>query len=187
MFSRKEVLALSLVAAAGLLSYLSGLDYELARTISDRTSHGVSLFFSVEYYIAYMVLAAAFLYLKDRRAACALAASVLLLFLMQAAISEIAPRTRPPEAMPVGDWLMRIIRQTGTSSSFFSGHTASSVAVCTIYLLVGWHPLAMAILALPIIGSRIMLVQHYVSDVAGGIIFGYVTAKIVYLKVAKPK
>lgn len=179
MFSRREFLILSVIALAGILSFLTEFDYFLAETLSSRTSIGVSLFFSYQYYIAFEVTALITLFLKNKRAAAAMVASTIALFLMQAAFTEYAPRERPPQAMSLGEGLMAVIRSTGTSSSFFSGHTASSVAAYTVFGIIDCHPTLMLLLILPIISSRITLVQHYFSDVVGGIVFGYVTTKII--------
>lgn len=162
------------------MSYLSGFDYALAGVLGSRTPVGISLFESSWYYLAFEMFALVFLAVKNRRAAVSLILSFVLLYLMQLAFSEFAPRDRPAEAMEVGDSLMELIRITGASSSFFSGHSATAVAVCVVFQLVGFHPLLVAVLALPILVSRLMLVQHYLSDVAGGVVFGYVTAKAVY-------
>jgi undecaprenyl-diphosphatase len=178
-FSKKEVLAMAVLAGVCVCSYLSGLDYWLARTLSQRSPIGISLFISTAYYAAYILSGVILLFRKNRRAAAALVLSILLLFLMQDAFTVFSPRARPPEAMHIGDWLMNLIKRTGGSSSFFSGHSASSVAVATTYGLLGIHPALMAALAVPILVSRLTLVQHYLSDVIGGIIFGYVTTKII--------
>lgn len=180
IFSKRELAWLLVFALAGLISYLSGLDYSLAEAISHRPAHGISLFFSYQYFIAFEVLAVGVLFFRSRRAASVLVISTLLVFMMQAAFTDFAPRARPPQAMAVGDGLMQFIRGSGASSSFFSGHTASSVAAYTVFALEAYNPLVLFALVFPIILSRITLVQHYLSDVFGGIIFGYVTAKLVY-------
>jgi len=179
-FSRLEIAWLAALALAGVISYLSGLDFNLAVALSGRPSHGISIFFSTVYFALYMVGTATFLFMRDRRAGAAMVLSVILIFLMQAAFTEFSPRARPPQAMPAGDWLMDLIKKSGGTSSFFSGHTAGAVAVATTCMLVGMEPLLMYSLAAPIAISRITLVQHYLSDVVGGVIFGYVTAKLVF-------
>lgn len=180
MFTPKEKAFLAALALLAALSYLTGFDYYLARTLSQRTPHGISLFFSYQYYVAYMVLGTVILYLRNRRAAASLLVSVAMVFLIQFAFTEIAPRPRPPEAMPIGDGLLSFIRHTGGMSSFYSGHTGSSIALATTYMLVGMQPALAFVLAFPIILSRLLLVQHYLSDVLAGIIAGYVFAKAVY-------
>lgn len=180
LFSGRELLFLASVSLAGVTSYLSGFDYALAGVLGSRTPMGVSLFGSSWYYLAFETLALVFLAVKNRRAAVSLVMSVVLLYLMQVALSEFAPRERPAEAMEVGDTLMELIRSAGASSSFFSGHTATAVAVYVVFQMLGCHPLLVAVLALPVLVSRLMLVQHYLSDVAGGVVLGYVTAKVVY-------
>ncbi|MFH1404005.1 MAG: phosphatase PAP2 family protein [Candidatus Altiarchaeota archaeon] len=185
MFSRKDVAFLTATALLGIISYITGLDYYLASTISNRAAHGVSLFFSFQYYVAFMVLSTLIMLVKNRRAAVSMVVSVTLVFLIQGMFTEFAPRARPSEAMLIGAGLMHLIQSSGTSSSFFSGHTASSMVVYVTYMMAGHHPAAMLVLAAPIMASRIMLVQHYLSDVLGGIIFGYVTAKVAYTLVVR--
>jgi undecaprenyl-diphosphatase len=180
MFNRKEYPALGVLAFLALVSYMTGFDYFLAKSLSNRASHGVSLFFSEWYFLAYMLGAFLILLKKNRKAAIALVVSVALVFLVQAIITDIAPRQRPPEAMPIGDGLMKIIRGFGASSSFPSGHTASTVAVFTMFLLIGFHPMVVLFLGIPIMVSRITLVQHYLSDVLGGIVIGYVIAILAF-------
>jgi membrane-associated phospholipid phosphatase len=88
--------------------------------------------------------------------------------------------------MPIGNKLMEKIINFGATGSFFSGHAASAVATYTGYLLINYHPNIILALILPIITSRITLAHHYISDVIGGIIFGYVTTKLVYHTINKP-
>ncbi len=180
IISKEEFIILSAVAFAGLFSYLSGLDGLLADGLSHRTSIGISLFFSLEFYVAYMLASTAVCLRKDRRAASALIIAVILVFLMQAAFTVFAQRARPPQSMPIGNDLLSVIRGAGGSSSFFSGHTASVVVVCTIFYLMRFHPRAAALIGLPIVSSRLTLIQHYLSDILGGIVFGYVTAILTY-------
>jgi len=187
MFTTKEKTFLAALALLGVLSYLTDFDYYLARTLSQRTPHGISLFFSYQYYVAYMVFGAAILYMRNKRAAVSLIVSVALVFLMQFVFTEFAPRPRPPEAMHIGDSLLSFIQHTGGMSSFFSGHTGSSIALATTYMMVGMQPGLAFILALPIILSRLLLVQHYLSDIFGGVIAGYVTAKVVYPNLNRAK
>ncbi|MFH1125709.1 MAG: phosphatase PAP2 family protein, partial [Candidatus Altiarchaeota archaeon] len=180
-----ELWILGTLALIALLSYLSGLDYALAKALSHRTPIGISLLESSWYYLFFELSALVYLLMKKRRAAVSLILSVALLYLMQVAFTEFAPRERPPEAMPVGDFLMDLIRSTGASSSFFSGHSATAVAVYTIFQMINFHPLLVLLLALPVLISRLTLVQHYLSDVIGGAIFGYVTTKIIYTIIKK--
>jgi undecaprenyl-diphosphatase len=180
MLTKKEWAALVILALFAMASYLTGVDYLLAKTLSNRTSHGISLFFSEWYFLAYMLVASAMLLKRDRKALMTLVASVAIIFLIQLAFTKFAPRERPAEAMPIGDGLMKLIRESGASSSFPSGHTASVAAVFALFLLIGFHPAASFLLGLPIAVSRILLVQHYLSDVLGGAIIGYVIAKSVY-------
>ena len=184
-FSRKDIICLSAVALGGLFAYLSGLDYALADGLGNRTTHGISLFFSTEYYLVFMVFSFAFLLHRRRSAALALVVSVVLVFLMQAAFTEFSPRPRPPQALPQGDVLMRFIKSSGGSSSFFSGHAATSMAASTMLILEGVNPALAVAFAVPVMVSRITLVQHYLSDVLGGIVFGYVAGRSVYARLAK--
>ncbi len=121
---------------------------------------------------------------RDRRAGYSLIAAIIAVFLMQAAFTAFAPRSRPAQAMPIGDELLNFIRGSGGTSSFFSGHTASVVIVCTIFYLMQLNPATAFVGGLPIVISRLMPVQHYLSDIMGGIIFGYLTAKIAYKAIA---
>jgi membrane-associated phospholipid phosphatase len=166
---------------------LTGLDYTATKILSHRAPIGISLLISSYYYAAFEVFAIIILLKKNKRAAASLIISIIVLFLMQAAITQIAPRERPPEAMPIGQELMHLIKITGTSSSFFSGHSATAVAVYAIFTLIGYNPLLVLLLTVPILVSRITLVQHYISDVIGGVIIGYVVAKIVYLSLQRKK
>lgn len=187
MFTKAEMFWLGLLALAGLASYLTGLDYQIAQAFSGRTSHGISLLFSSQYFVIYILTSLMVLYLKSRRAAAALSLTIVLLFLMHVSITEFAPRERPYQALPEGDQLMRLIRWSGASSSFFSAHAASVTAVCTAFLLLDTYPLAAVALGLPIVVSRITLIQHYLSDVLGGVIFGYVTMKAAYWAIGKKR
>ena len=189
MFSRRETTVLFLLAVVGLLSFLTGFDYFLARAVSNNSSLGLSrlsLFLSYEYFICFEILAVIVLSLKDKRAAFAVVASTIILALMHLALTEYAPRLRPPQAVIISDKLMAKIFDISASSSFFSGHTASAVAACTGFALIGYHPMFVLALAIPIITSRITLVHHYFSDIIGLIIIGYVITKIVF-RVLKPK
>ncbi|MDD5112202.1 MAG: phosphatase PAP2 family protein [Candidatus Altiarchaeota archaeon] len=180
LFSRKEVEFILILALAGILLYISGLDYALADMLGQRTPTGLSLFVSSWYYVAFEISAFCYLWVKNRRAFASLLASSILLYVMQVAITEIHARERPAEAMQIGGQLMDLIYRTGASSSFFSGHAATVAAACTMFLIIGARPFLVLFLALPIFISRLTLVQHYPSDVAYGIVFGYVTAKIVH-------
>jgi membrane-associated phospholipid phosphatase len=177
LFSRRELKWLAAVSAAAALSWASGFDYWLAEAVSDRAAHGISLFFSSWYYAAYMLAAFAFTARSDWRGGAALAASIAALGALKEAFSILAFRPRPPQAMPVGDGLMRIIQDIGASTSFFSGHTAGVVAAVTVCMFLGMRWRFAAALGLPIIVSRITLAQHYPSDVLGGVVFGYGAAK----------
>jgi membrane-associated phospholipid phosphatase len=181
MFTRKEVTLLGVIAMAALLSYFTRLDYSVAEALSTNASHGTSLFFSSQYYVMFIFTGIIVVFLKRKKAAAALAISIVLIFLMQSVITHIAPRARPPQSMLVEDPLMKAIQWSGASSSFFSGHTASVVAVCTVLMQLEVYPVTAFLLAVPIMTSRITLVHHYISDVLGGIIFGYVTAKAAYV------
>jgi len=177
LLTRREIIALSAIALAGLLSYLSGFDYWLASAMGGRAAHGISLFISTDYFVLFELTGLMVVYLKNRKAAAALIISTILVFALQIAFTDFAPRARPPQALPIGDVLMSIIRRSGASSSFFSGHTASVIAVYATCAGIGLYPTAALLLAVPVIISRLLLVQHYLSDVLGGIIFGYVAAK----------
>lgn len=74
--------------------------------------------------------------------------------------------------MPIGDELMEAILDFGASSSFPSGHSASTVAIAATYMLAGIHGALVWALGLPIIFSRVTLVHHHLSDVVGGLPFG---------------
>ena len=186
LFTKKEIVALAILAALGLASYFSGLDYYVADKLGARTPGGISLFFSSTYYVAFILLGVIVASVKNRRAGAALLASIIIVFLIQAAFTDFAPRARPPQAQHIGDSLMYWIEKSGTTSSFPSGHTMISTAVFTTLLLLDIHPLLVLLLALPIAISRIFLVQHYISDVMGGIIVGYVTTKITYWMIVRP-
>src|SRR3990167_9436287 len=183
--TRKEIFGLSLLALVCILSFLTGFDYFVARTISDRTSMGISLFFSYGYYIVFGVLSLIVLFFKSRRAAATVIVSVIALSLMHTFFTEYTPRERPPEAMPIGDELMNTIMNFKGSSSFFSGHTATVVSVYTVFSLINYHSTLILFLISTIIISRITLVHHYVSDVIAGIIFGYVVTKVIYTIIQK--
>jgi hypothetical protein len=78
-FSNKEKQVLILLALTGLASYLSGLDYLAAKTISNRTPLGISLFFSYWYYIALEITASIILFAKNRKTGATVVLSILLL------------------------------------------------------------------------------------------------------------
>jgi membrane-associated phospholipid phosphatase len=179
--SRRETAVLIILCASALLSYLSGLDYYLADMLGHRTPHGISFVISVEFYIAFMVLSIVFLLLKNRNAGIALILSIAIVFALQIGISDIAPRPRPSQALPIGNFLMEAIKKSGTTSSFFSGHSASSAAVWYFYSIYGIFPFTVLAMAVAIMASRLLLVQHYLSDVLSGAAIGYVTARLTHL------
>jgi membrane-associated phospholipid phosphatase len=185
LFSRKEAYCLLSLSAFGLISYLSGLDDYVAAVLGARTPSGISLFLSSTYYAIFLLTGLVLSTLRRRRAGMALLTSILIVFLIQVAFTDISPRARPPQAQHIGDNLMQWIQRSGTTSSFPSGHTGSSFAVFTTFMLLDMHPLIVLLLALPIAASRILLVQHYVSDVIGGAIVGYVASKAVYRIIAE--
>ncbi|MFH0862142.1 MAG: phosphatase PAP2 family protein [Candidatus Altiarchaeota archaeon] len=187
MFTRRELTWLGLLGLFGLAAYFSGLDFYVAESLAGRASHGISLFFSYQYFVIYILTSLIVLSIRHRRAAAALSLAIVLLFVMHLAITGFAPRARPIQALPEGDQLMRLIRWSGASSSFFSAHTASVVAVCAVFIILDFHPIAAVALGVPIILSRITLIQHYPSDILGGVIFGYVTMKVAYWAVRKKR
>ncbi len=89
--------------------------------------------------------------------------------------------------MPIGDELMEAILDFGASSSFPSGHSASTVAIAATYMLAGIHGALVWALGLPIIFSRVTLVHHHLSDVVGGCLLGYVAAKMLYVRIVGVK
>jgi len=184
-FTKKETAILAILAALGLASYLSGLDNVVADNLGVRTPTGISLFFSTTYYVAFLLGGVVLATLKDRRAGAALVTSIILVFIIQAAFTQFAPRTRPPQAQHIGDSLMHWIQESGTTSSFPSGHSGSSVAVYATLTFLGINPLSALLLMLPIPISRLLLVQHYLSDVLGGAAIGYVLAKVSFMFLKK--
>ncbi len=102
-------------------------------------------------------------------------------------IKHLVERVRPIIAYPIDNPLIKL----PTSSSFPSGHTASSVAVayvlCTYIKRYRVYFISLAAL----IGfSRIYLYVHYFSDVMGGVVVGLmcgILAVFIVKKINKKK
>jgi membrane-associated phospholipid phosphatase len=176
IFSRREVRWLVVLGVLGLVSYLSGLDYSMAEYfMAQDTStplHSLFLFFSYQYFILYLLVSGVILYrMRKLWGFDSLLTSLIVLFILHMAISSFMPRDRP---LVEDDAVKALIIQLGMSSSFFSYHTASVVAICTIFLEIGYCPQTAILLGVPIIISRLTLSHHYLSDIIGGIIIGYI-------------
>lgn len=102
--------------------------------------------------------------------------------LTEGVIKHLVERVRPIIAYPIDNPLIKL----PTSSSFPSGHTASSVAVA--YVLCTYikrYRVYFISLAAFIGFSRIYLYVHYFSDVMGGVVVGLICGILVVFIVRK--
>ena len=83
----------------------------------------------------------------------------------------------------VSFWASSILERYPYVTSFPSGHTTTSVAVCTYFILLfpRYMPIWILITLLSISG-RILANDHYVSDVLAGIIVGTLSTLYLYTK-----
>ena len=125
--------------------------------------------------ILWIVTAVVLLFIpKTRRCGCALAVSLLLVFLLGNCL--LKPLIARPRPFMLQEELLLLIPPP-SDFSFPSGHTYSSIASA---IVIGYyHPkwgIPATVLALLIAFSRLYLMVHFPTDILGGILLGAVCA-----------
>ena len=178
-FTRYEIVVITLLVIAGLLSYLTGFDQAVEEYMGSGYSIEFSLFFSYTYYFIYMASVTVILWIKDKRALAAFFLTIIAITLIHWTFTVFMPRPRPLQAHSAGE-LLDQLNDSGYASSFPSSHAAIAVSGYTLLCETGIRRWYAFIAAIPIIIARIMMVHHYISDMIAGIILGYVISKIFY-------
>jgi len=118
------------------------------------------------------LLASCFLALQKQREwkkILALLSFPLVVFLMVFILKLAVGRERPTDTL--------------TSPGFPSFHAAVSFFYLLLYRLYSFKKIPIAIISIPFLvaGSRVIAGDHYVLDVVGGLLLGYIIYKIYYL------
>lgn len=112
---------------------------------------------------------------------CALALIFSLLF-TDLSIKQWVQRPRPITMYPIANPLIKI----PTSFSFPSGHTSSAFAAAwVLYRTMDKYKVGYLILAGLMAFSRMYLYVHYLSDIAGGVVVGIISATLAMIIVNK--
>lgn len=97
-------------------------------------------------------------------------------------IKLVFVRPRPGHEDLLKEWI-NLLEDTGTSYSFFSGHSSNSICLAvftTLYFRNKIYGIAIFAWALAVAYSRIYVGKHYPLDVIVGILFGLLTGWAAY-------
>lgn len=102
-------------------------------------------------------------------------------------VKIIVVRLRPCNNASLDGLFREVINPTGFS--FYSGHTATSVAIATYFILLLGKQLksiyVLVLWALLFMFSRLYFAAHYPSDILTGVIVGFLAAKLFVFLVKK--
>lgn len=95
-------------------------------------------------------------------------------------IVEVIIKNIVKRARPIAEEIsQKLLIKLPITYSFPSGHTASSFAVTTVFVLLSSHLFFLALpIAILISFSRVYLRVHYPSDVLAGVLVGFISGSI---------
>lgn len=99
-------------------------------------------------------------------------------------VKPLVARPRPLNDPAVRPLLQIVSGAYDSNYSFFSAHAANTFAVCIFFSLLIrniWLTIALVLWSLTNCWTRIYLGMHYPSDIAVGLLWGFVVGEVVYI------
>lgn len=99
-------------------------------------------------------------------------------------VKPMVMRLRPINDPEVRPFLHIVSGASARSYSFFSAHASNTFALCVFFSLLVrnlWMTLAMVMWSLTCCWTRIYLGMHYPSDIAVGLVWGFIVGEVVYI------
>ena len=178
-FSRKEIVVLFVLFIIMLVSYFSGFDYFLSDLIGSDISIDLFVFFSYSYYLGYLFVLSIFFLFKDERALFSFIFHIVIISLIHFCFTSFLMRPRPPNASKAGP-VLDDINKYGYVSSFPSGHAAIAISGFTLFKEKKYPSFIIFVAGFPIIIGRLFMNHHYLSDMIGGVILGYLITRFLF-------